>query len=157
MPVTIQGPRLNQASTCEPILRALPDWFGIEDAIVHYVREIESLPTFIAEADNQPVGFLSVKRAFDCAADIYVMGILREHHRNGVGRALLEHAEAWLAAEGVRFLQVKTLSPSHPSKDYARTRAFYQAVGFHPLEEFPTLWGEASPCLQMIKALPPSS
>ena len=26
----IEGPLLDQAARCEPILRALPDWFGIE-------------------------------------------------------------------------------------------------------------------------------
>jgi hypothetical protein len=26
-------------------------------------------------------------------------------------------------------------------------------MGFRPLEEFPELWGDANPCLQMIKSL----
>ena len=50
-------------------------------------------------------------------------------------------------------LQVKTLSESHPDAGYAKTRAFYRAMGFHPLEEFKTLWGEANPCLLMVKKL----
>lgn len=62
-------------------------------------------------------------------------------------------AEDHLRAAGVGFLQVKTLSPTHPDPFYARTRQFYQSMGFQPLEEFPTLWGEANPCLLMIKHL----
>jgi hypothetical protein len=44
-------------------------------------------------------------------------------------------------------LTVKTLSPSRPDPNYAGTRRFYEAVGFLPIEEFPTLWGANNPCL----------
>lgn len=57
----IQGPLLGQGTRCEPIIRALPDWFGIEEAIVRYINEVEDLPTFIASQNEQAVGFLSVK------------------------------------------------------------------------------------------------
>ena len=62
-------------------------------------------------------------------------------------------AEEWLRSERIEFLQVKTLGPSRPDLDYERTGKFYEAVGFRPLEEFPTLWGERLPCLQMVKSL----
>ena len=39
------------------------------------------------------------------------MGVLPEHHRAGIGRALLEAAESWLAERDIEYLQVKTLSP----------------------------------------------
>ena len=32
----ITNPGLGQAALCEPILRSLPDWFGIESALVNY-------------------------------------------------------------------------------------------------------------------------
>ena len=67
--------------------------------------------------------------------------------------ALLRAVESYLVGRGIEFLQVKTLSPAHPDKNYAKTRAFYGAMGFRPLEEFPDLWGEQNPCLQMIKGL----
>ena len=28
---SVEGPCLGKASLCEPIMRSLPDWFGIED------------------------------------------------------------------------------------------------------------------------------
>ena len=37
---TIVGPVLNAAAVAEPILRALPDWFGIEEAIVENRLEV---------------------------------------------------------------------------------------------------------------------
>jgi hypothetical protein len=48
---------------------------------------------------------------------------------------------------------VKTLGPSHPDVHYARTRSFYEALGFIGLEETTAFWGEANPCLIMVKAL----
>jgi hypothetical protein len=66
---------------------------------------------------------------------------------------MLDHVETNLAGSGVEFLQVKTLSASHPDEGYARTRAFYLARGFRPLEEFPHLWSPGNPALQLIKSL----
>jgi GNAT superfamily N-acetyltransferase len=149
----VQGPLLGQSAACEPILRALPQWFGIEEAIVHYVQEIEYLPTFLAVAEDGIAGFVSLKEHFVEAAEVYVMGVRAGYHRQGVGRALIGRAEEWFRSRGGEYLQVKTLSPARPNEDYARTRAFYRAMGFRPLEEFPLLWDAANPCLLLVKAL----
>jgi len=61
-------------------------------------------------------------------------------------------AEAYLRDRGVEYLQVKTLGPSDPDPGYARTRAFYEARGFVPLEELHGLW-EDNPCLLLVKRL----
>jgi len=151
MAATIYGPSFRQASTCEPILRALPQWFGIEAVIVQYTREIDTLPTFVAEVDGRPMGFLALKRHTPSAAEIYVMGVRPETRRQGLGRALVGQAETYLRAERVEYLQVKTLGPSHPDLNYAQTRAFYTALGFRPLEEFRQIWNEQNPCLLMVK------
>lgn len=50
----------------------------------------------------------------------------------------------------MRLLEIKTLGASHPDKGYARTRHFYEGVGFLALEET-GLWGEGTPCLIMVK------
>ena len=144
---------MNMGSTCEPILRALPDWFGIEEAIVQYVKEIDGLPTWLAVDGDKTAGFLTIKKHTPYAAEILVMGVRRTLHRRGAGRALVLAAEQELHRQGIQFLQVKTLSASHPDENYARTRAFYFAMGFRPLEEMPGLWGPANPCLLMVKSL----
>jgi hypothetical protein len=50
-------------------------------------------------------------------------------------------------------LNVKTLAPSHPDPYHARTRAFYQAMGFGPLFETAALWGPENPSAVLVKAL----
>jgi len=62
-------------------------------------------------------------------------------------------AEEELRAEGVRYLQVKTLGPSRPDDEYERTRRFYEARGFVPLEEMFGVWLEDDPMLILVKAL----
>ena len=153
MRIIIEEPAFGKALECKPILYALPEWFGIEEAIHDYLQNIEELPTLLARFDDRVIGFLTLKRHTVCAAEILVMGVMREAHRKGIGRALVEKAESCLRTQGVRFLQVKTLSSGHPDANYGRTRQFYEAVGFCPLEEIPTLWGAGNPCLLMIKGL----
>jgi ribosomal protein S18 acetylase RimI-like enzyme len=133
------------------VLAALPDWFGIEEAVDAYVRDVAGLPTFAAGR----AGFLALKQHTEAAAEIYVMGVRPESRRHGLGTALLEAAESFLRARGVEYLQVKTLGPSDPSEHYAATRSFYSARGFRPLEELTAIWGDANPCLIMVKHLGP--
>jgi ribosomal protein S18 acetylase RimI-like enzyme len=153
MGFAIQGPLLNQSSGCTPILRLLPDWFGIEDAILKYEQEIKVLPTFLVRSENRVVGFLSLKQHNPYSSEIYVMAIHPDMHRCGIGRALVEAAEAHTRRLGVEYMQVKTLGPSRPDESFAYTRLFYEAVGFRPLEEFPKFWDEHNPCLLMVKRL----
>jgi len=140
-------------AVCRKILAALPEWFGIEKAVEHYVEVAERSPTLIASLDGHDVGLMTVLSHSSYAAEVYLMAVLPAYHRRGPGRLFLGRAEDSLARAGVEFLQVKTLSPSHPSEAYEKTRAFYLSLGFRPLEEFPELWGAENPALQMIKSI----
>lgn len=153
MDFTITGPHLKTSAVCLPILRSLPEWFGIEEALLRYASEIEQLPTFLASNTHHVIGFLSLKQHNPHAAEVYVMGILPEAHRRGIGKALLEFAQAWLREQKTEYLQVKTLAASVDDPNYASTRAFYTAMGFRPLEEIRQIWNEANPCLIMVKRL----
>jgi hypothetical protein len=53
----------------------------------------------------------------------------------------------------LEYLQVKTLSPSVEYEYYARTREFYAAMGFRPLEELKQIWNAQNPCWLMVKYL----
>lgn len=152
--VTVDGPLLGQSVLCAPMLEALPDWFGIPEANAQYIRDIEVLPTFLArDDDGELLGFLTVKQHYPESAEVLVMGVRPDRHRGGAGRALLEAAETWLRANGTQFLQVKTRGPATPDPFYERTRAFYRAVGFSPLEELLTLWSEEDAALLLVKTL----
>jgi N-acetylglutamate synthase-like GNAT family acetyltransferase len=153
VPAALEGPLLGQSSACMPILRALPDWFGLEVSLLDYEKQIDKLPTFLAKVEVQVVGFLSLKQHNPFSAEIYVMGVRAETQRGGLGRALVEKAETHARGLGIEYLQVKTLGPSSPDPGYAKTRVFYEAMGFRPLEELKQIWDENNPCLILVKRL----
>ena len=143
----------NVEAECEWVLRSLPMWFGQEDALLEYVRGTSQLPTFISTDGQSVNGFVSVQQHFPRSFEIVCVAVHATARGRGIGRALIEQVSAWSGAQGGQFLQVKTIAASHPSPEYAQTRAFYESVGFVPLEVFPTLWTARHPCLQLVKRL----
>ena len=127
------------------ILEALPDWFGVAESREAYIRESTGLPFFAAYDGEKPVGFLCLKETGEATAEVHVMGVLQEYHRQGVGRELFGKAKEAAIRDGYSFLQVKTVQPGW-YEDYDRTNRFYLSLGFQEFEVFPTLWDEQNPC-----------
>ncbi len=142
-----------KSEICESVIRSLPEWFGIEKAIVDFIEGVKDKLFLAVYVKSIPVGFISIKEHNEFTSEIYVLGIVKELHGRGIGKRLFGAVEKRLRQQGKKFVSVKTLSGSHPDENYKRTREFYRAVGFYPLEEFPTLWDEDNPCLIMVKNL----
>ena len=142
-----------KSDICNKILRALPDWFGVEASIVDYVGQVRSMPFYAAFDGASPVGFVAVKVHNAFTAEVCVMGILREYHRHGIGGKLIERCRAYCMENGQEFLTVKTLDASAESESYKKTKLFYEAMGFRPLEVFPLHWDKDNPCLFMAKSV----
>jgi ribosomal protein S18 acetylase RimI-like enzyme len=138
---------------CAAVLADLPHWFGFPEANAAYAADVELMFVIGAFIGDQPVGFLALHQHTPHASELHVMGVLTDHHHRGIGRALVEAAAAHARAAGTRFLTVKTLSSSQRDEGYKRTRAFYRAVGFVEIEEFPTLWEPGNPAVMMLRAL----
>lgn len=136
---------------CAGILKALPEWFGIPEAVQEYINGCIELPFFAAIDRTMPLGFIVMKENNQYTTEIYVMGVLPDHHGQGIGKALFKRVYSWAREEGYGYLQVKTLDESHPDINYAITRNFYFSVGFRPLECLPELWGKENPCLIMVQ------
>jgi N-acetylglutamate synthase-like GNAT family acetyltransferase len=137
----------------ERLLRGLPEWFGIEQSLLDYVEDSRTLPTTAAVLDGEIVGVCVVRHHNPLASEIDLLAVRHGLHRHGIGLQMLERVEADLRAAGVKLLQVKTFGPSGDSVEYERTRAFYLAVGFIPLEELMELWSPGNPCLILVKPL----
>lgn len=151
--MTIRRLELADIPACEAVLRSIPQWFGIQEANEAYIRDLEILPSYVAVADGAVVGFLSVKEHFPSASEVHIVAVERSSHRRGIGRALISAAEADLRRPECKLLQVKTLGPSDDDEGYRNTRAFYEALGFIPLEETVAFWGADNPALIMVKVL----
>jgi GNAT superfamily N-acetyltransferase len=123
-----------EVGRCDPdavaaLLHGLPDWFGIEEATSGSIEAARTMPTVLCLEARVIVGALLWTKRFPAAAEVYLMAVDAARHRGGIGTALLECAEQELRADGVEFLQVKTLGPSYPHEEYERTRLFYEAPG----------------------------
>jgi len=136
---------------CRSILDQLPEWFGIPESNADYARLADEGPAWLAVDNGEVVGLMLLKPHFTTAVEVYLLAVVPARHRSGVGRTLIAAAEAWAKARGARYLTVKTRGPSLPYEPYERTRAFYEAIGFIPLEEFTEIWGPENPALLMVK------
>jgi GNAT superfamily N-acetyltransferase len=150
--ISIRPMETHEASTCEGILRSLPEWFGIEEAIIRYRHDIESMDSYLASINVTLAGFITLNFHNEFSAEIQIMAVKKPYCRNGVGKEMVKFAEKKALERRIKFLQVKTLGPSHPDLNYKNTRYFYLEQGFLPLEEN-FLWGKANPCLIMVKHL----
>ena len=135
-------------------MRALPNWFGIDESIVEYVDDLKTLDGIVAKRNGQVVGFIGLKQYGDYAIEINVMGVHPNNRNQGIGTLLVKYIENHIASAKTKLLHVKTLGPTHPDPHYAETRKFYEAKGFIPMEEN-DLWGDVNPCLVMVKPLMP--
>lgn len=139
---------------CASILADLPEWFGMPASNENHARAAEAGPAWIALQDGRAVGILTPKDHFDTAVEIYLMAVRPGLHRRGVGRALVGEIAAYAAARGAAYLTVKTQGPSAQYEPYARTRRFYEALGFVAIEELTELW-ESDPTLIMVRPVSP--
>lgn len=127
------------------VLEALPEWFGIEQAREEYISDSTGQMLFASIHDEQPVGFLCLKPTGRDTVELAVMGVRKEYHRQGIGRALVKSACQMAKKQGFSFMQVKTVQMGH-YPEYDATNRFYQSLGFKEFEVFPILWDEWNPC-----------
>jgi len=140
-----------KSDICKTILNALPNWFGVPESILDYVAGVTDKPFYCVFDNDKAVGFMSIKVHNPFTAEIYVMGILEEYHRKGLGRQIIQACENYCHQHGMEFLTAKTLDEKKPDEYYRKTRLFYESMGFRPLEIFPLLWDECNPCLFLAK------
>lgn len=134
------------------ILEALPDWFGIPKAREAYIAECIDKIFFCAYVADRPAGFVYLKETGRDTVELYVMGVLRELHRKGIGRELFCRAREAAGEKGYSFLQVKTVQMGN-YEEYDRTNRFYLSLGFKEFEVFPTLWDGQNPCQVYVMSL----
>ena len=144
-------PRQKKAIARE-ILEALPEWFGIPQAREQYIAQSAGQPFFAALQEERPIGFCCLMPTGRDTVELVVMGVRREHHRQGVGRALVEAAREHAAAAGYSFLQVKTVQMGR-YREFDETNRFYLSLGFREFEVFPKLWDEWNPCQIYVMAI----
>lgn len=144
---------LRDVPDCERVLRALPDWFGLEESNRAYVENLRKLPGAVAVTGDGVAGFVALEESNPLSFEIHVMGVRQDLHRRGIGRALVDWSRDFAQSRGAHWLHVKTRGPLTPDPDYEKTRAFYLAQGFEPLFETLAMWGPENSTLVFVMRL----
>ena len=139
-------------SVARKVLEALTDWFEVKESREEYISGCVEWTFLAAKEEEETVGFLCLKETGKATVELAVMGVLRNHHRNGIGRQLVERAKEAARLQGYEFMQVKTVKMGM-YEDYDRTNLFYMSCGFKELEVFPLLWDEANHCQIYVMSL----
>ena len=147
----ITDPDLKKAIS-RKILEALRDWFGVDESREQYIEGSAGWKFFAAKEQGEYAGFLCLKETGRDTVELAVMGVLKEFHRKGLGRALFEAVKKAAAEDGYSFMQVKTVKMG-VYDDYDITNRFYQSLGFREFEVIPELWDEANPCQIYVMSL----
>ena len=127
------------------ILESLTDWFGIEESRENYIKDSADCDFVAAHDNDKPIGFICLKKTGKDTIELYVLGILKEYHRKGIGRKLFDKARQIAKSKGYSFIQVKTVKMGK-YKEYDDTNRFYISLGFKEFEVIDDLWGEENPC-----------
>ena len=151
MIVEIKDSNEKQAIARE-VLEALTEWFEVEESREGYISGCTDWTFLAAKEGQKAIGFLCLKETGKATVELAVMGVLKDHHRSGVGRQLVERAKEAAREKGYEFMQVKTVKMGM-YEDYDRTNLFYISCGFRELEVFPLLWDEANPCQIYVMSL----
>lgn len=124
------------------LVASLPEWFTPEE--VETVREVVGPPAVVAIGDaGAVVGFLAWEQRRH-EWEICWIAVARELHRRSVGRRMVEMMLARARAAKVARIRVQTVAATTEYEPYARTRAFYEALGFRLESVEPKGWPDGT-------------
>jgi len=98
-----------KSEICYNIIDNLDNWFGKEDTNQKYSRGVREDFFLSAQIGDIPIGFISVKDHNQFTSEVYVLGILKEFHKKGIGERLIKIASNRLSEEEPCLYMVKVL------------------------------------------------
>ncbi len=132
-PKIIQIPANKAESLCRKITADLPEYFGLPECNEHYAKGVRERVNFGLSISDNYVGLLCLDFPYSNNANIYWMGILKDHQTKGYGCQLIHDVCDYAKQQGSSTMTVETLSPNESDENYLKTYHFYQKMGFLPL------------------------
>lgn len=139
---------------CLSIAKELHQYFT-DKTIATMGEDLRNHVLYVAMDSNEVIGFSTVQRKNNNVAEISWMAVKLKREHQGIGSLLIDHITHELRSQGIRLLEVKTLSEDVDYPPYEVTRRFYEKMGFIHLEtidQYPE-WGPGNPCAIYVKVL----
>lgn len=103
-----------------------PDWQVEQRNAVAAVFADKEAHVWVCDSDGVVVGFVAVYQRQPTYGEIYMIAVDPDAQKQGVGRALIDHALNWMRENGVIVAMVETGGdPGH-----APARRLYERAGF---------------------------
>ena len=131
---------------------ASKDYF--ESSLEKIRKELKTHLLFAAFVNGKIVGFVTYKEINMEAVEMSWMAVYPKYRNKGIGTKLVKKTLDKLKNK-YRVCEVKTLAETRKDEGYAKTRNFYQRLGFISLEiidPYPG-WGKNNPCQIFVKFL----
>ena len=139
---------------CCSIAKGLSEYFT-ENAVETMSKDMKKHLLYIAADLAEVVGFMAINCKNNHVAEISWAAVELEHQHQGIGSALIDYIINDLKSQGIRLLQVKTLSEDVKYPPYEITRRFYEKMGFIHIETIDPYpgWETNNPCAIYVKIL----
>lgn len=110
--------------------RLIPDWRESQRATVTEDLDSESSHVWVAVREETVAGFVAVHlEPDDRTGEVYLVAVDPDHQGRGVGRALIDHATAWIGEQGMTKAMVETGG----DEGHRPARALYENAGYTAL------------------------
>jgi GNAT superfamily N-acetyltransferase len=111
-------------------------------------RLLRAQALILAEIDGVLVGSVNVNLMSDGVGEFGMLVADRNFRGEGIGSALVKHAEKWAREHACHTMRLEILTPrhwTHPSKDFLRQ--WYSRIGYVPqtTEPFESMYRELVP------------
>ncbi len=111
------------------LVNELPEWFDDDARQRAIPSDLNHQTTFVAVHEDRQIGFITLYFA-EGRINIGWLAVRRNYHGKGIGRALLNHAEAFGRKSGMKEIATVTLGDGIDYEPYKATRSFYLSQGF---------------------------
>jgi GNAT superfamily N-acetyltransferase len=111
-------------------------------------RLLRAQALILAEIDGVLVGSVNVNLMNDGVGEFGMLVADRNYRGEGIGSALVQHAERWACEQACHTMRLEILTPrhwTHPSKEFLRQ--WYSRIGYAPqtTEPFESMYPELVP------------
>jgi GNAT superfamily N-acetyltransferase len=111
-------------------------------------RLLRAQALILAEINGVLVGSVNVNLMNDGVGEFGMLVADRNYRGEGIGSALVQHAESWAREQACQTMRLEILTPrhwTHPSKEFLRQ--WYSRIGYSPqtTEPFESMYPELVP------------